>query len=179
MTLDEFPASPPPRPLWLVTLADLSLLLVGFFVLLQANQTLDHRALADGLREGFGAPPAAAPAAPAAAPAPMPVAAIGAGGFLPGSATLHDDPQPLAAWARDAVRDPRVELRVTGTTDGTSRDVDPMTGSAAILAADRARVVAAIIAPLAPGRITIMTAPASGRRNAVVTLAFAGERNQP
>ncbi|WP_137788436.1 flagellar motor protein MotB [Sphingomonas sp. 3P27F8] len=44
---DEFPARAPARPLWLMTLADLALLLVGFFVLLQANQTLDPHKLAE------------------------------------------------------------------------------------------------------------------------------------
>ena len=36
---------PPARPLWLWTLADLALLLVGFFVLVQAT---DRQALAKG-----------------------------------------------------------------------------------------------------------------------------------
>ncbi|MFZ5796341.1 MAG: flagellar motor protein MotB, partial [Pseudomonadota bacterium] len=36
-----------------MTLADLALLLVGFFVLLQASQQLDRAALARGLRAGF------------------------------------------------------------------------------------------------------------------------------
>ncbi len=35
----------PGRPLWLTTLADISLLLVGFFVFLQAAQAVDRRAL--------------------------------------------------------------------------------------------------------------------------------------
>ena len=55
----------PGRPLWLVTLADLALLLVGFFVLLQANQTLSPRELARGIAQGFGVEPA-----PAAMPRP-------------------------------------------------------------------------------------------------------------
>ena len=45
----------PGRPLWLTTLADLSLLLVGFFVFLQASQTVDRQALAAGIRAGFDA----------------------------------------------------------------------------------------------------------------------------
>ena len=55
MTVDEFPESPSGRPIWLMTLADLALLLVGFFVFIQASRHLDNQALARGIREGFGA----------------------------------------------------------------------------------------------------------------------------
>ena len=51
MSDDALLDPPPARPLWLWTLADLALLLVGFFVLVQAT---DRQALAKGLREGFG-----------------------------------------------------------------------------------------------------------------------------
>ena len=162
---DEFPARAPDRPIWLVTLADLALLLVGFFVLLQANQKLDPRKLADGLREGFGAPPLA----------PIPLAANAIGGFAPGSAALPEAPDALIRWAREAARDPRVSLTVTGGTDGGGADVDRATGSAAVLAADRARAVAAALGDVAPGRILIATTNRPGRRRVVVTLAFAGE----
>jgi hypothetical protein len=185
----EYPDRQPGRPLWLITLADLALLLVGFFVLLQATQTagdrpLAPRALAAGLREGFGAP-ATATAATAAAeiarprfpapPAALPVAAAGMLDFAVGSATLPTSPAALAGWARDAVRDPRVQLTVTGSVDGTPGDVDPVTRSAAILASDRARAVAAAIARVAPGRVTLATSPTTGRRAAIVTQAFVGE----
>ncbi len=185
----EYPDRQPGRPLWLITLADLALLLVGFFVLLQATQTagdrpLAPRALAAGLREGFGAPATAAPATAAAeitrprspaAPAALPVAAAGMLDFAVGSATLPTSPAALAGWASDAVRDPRVQLTVTGSVDGTPGDVDPVTRSAAILASDRARAVAAAIARVAPGRVTLATSPTTGRRAAIVTQAFVGE----
>ena len=49
MTGDSFyPPSPPTKPLWLMTLADLALLLVGFFVLVQASEQRP-RAIADGV----------------------------------------------------------------------------------------------------------------------------------
>ena len=185
----EYPDRQPGRPLWLITLADLALLLVGFFVLLQATQTagdrpLAPRALAAGLREGFGAPVTAAPAIAAAQivrprlsvpPAALPVAAAGMLDFAVGSATLPTSPAALAGWASDAVRDPRVQLTVTGSVDGTPGDVDPVTRSAAILASDRARAVAAAIARVAPGRVTLATSPTTGRRAAIVTQAFVGE----
>ena len=185
----EYPDRQPGRPLWLITLADLALLLVGFFVLLQATQTagdrpLAPRALAAGLREGFGAPATAAPATATAEvarprspvpPAALPVAAAGMLDFAVGSAALPTSPAALAGWARDAVRDPRVQLTVTGSVDGTPGDVDPVTRSAAILASDRARAVAAAIAQVAPGRVTLATSPTSGRRAAIVTQAFVGE----
>lgn len=169
MTIDEFPLSAPGRPLWLITLADLALLLVGFFVLLQANQTLDKRALASGFRQGFGG------AAKDTAPEPMPVAAAAMLDFAPGSATLPSAPDAIQAWAREAAKDPRVRLTVTGATDGSPADVDPDTGSAAVLAADRARAVAAELAAVAPGRLVIVNAARPGRRHVVVTLDFAGE----
>ena len=173
MIADDFPALVQGRPLWLMTLADLALLLVGFFVLLQANQHLDKTALASGFRAGFGASADRSP------PEPMPVAAAAMLNFTPGSAALPAAPDGLVAWAREAARDPRVTLKVTGSTDGSPADVDPETGSAAVLAADRARAVAATLAATAPGRLLIVNAAAPSRRNVIVTLAFAGEGKQP
>lgn len=176
MTADVLLDPPPPRPLWLWTLADLSLLLVGFFVLVQAT---DRRALANGLREGFGARPiaAAAPVRPAAvAPAPEPIALVSAGvGFAAGSA-VPEDSSMLLDWARDNARDPRVTLRIIGSTDASTADVDPATHSAMLLAADRARAVAAYLIAhgIAADRIVI-GAPGTGRRGVLVTLGFTGE----
>ncbi len=188
MTVGNYPEPQPGRPLWLITLADLALLLVGFFVLLQATQTasdrpLAPRALAAGLREGFGAPvtptvDTARPKLPAPGAAQLtalPVAAAGMLDFTVGSAVLPTSPEALAAWARDAVQDPRVQLTVTGSVDGSPGDVDSVTRSAAILASDRARAVAAAIAHVAPGRVTLATSPTTGRRAAIVTQAFVGE----
>lgn len=160
MTATDYPDPPTGRPLWLVTLADLALLLVGFFVLIQA--TGDRRALASGLRQGFGGQRELA----------IPVAAAGTS-FAAGSAAPADT-AALVAWARDAARDPRVTLTVTGSVDGTPADVDPTTGSAAVLAADRARAVAALLAPVT-SRLTVAADARPGRRATTVTLAFAGE----
>lgn len=162
-----YPPSPPTRPLWLVTLADLALLLVGFFVLIQASEK--PRAITDALRESFGGTRAAAA---------LPVMAAGLFDFAPGAAALPASPATVIAWAREAVRDPRVALTVTGSTDGSVADVDRATGSAALLAADRARALAAALAPVSD-RITVTTNPRPGRRAAIVTLAFVGERSNP
>jgi hypothetical protein len=164
-----YPEPPPSKPLWLVTLADLALLLVGFFVLLQASER--PRAVTDALRASFGG-------AVAPAPAPLPVMAAGLLDFAPGSAVLPDSPVAVIAWAREGARDPRVALTVTGSTDGSAADVDPATGSAAILAADRARALAATLAGVSR-RITVTTANRPGRRAAIVTLAFVGEPASP
>jgi hypothetical protein len=168
MTAEDLLAPCPARPLWLVTLADLALLLVGFLVLLHAT-SLDRRALAAGLKAGFGV----------ATPAddPMPVAAAALTNFAPGSATLPASPAALAAWAREALRDPRVSLRVAGSVDGSARDIDPVTRSGAVLAADRARAVAAALAPVAGGRMAVATGP-SKRRQVIVTLAFSGDTSR-
>lgn len=145
-------APPPARPLWLITLADLALLLVGFLVLVQA--TTDRDALARGLRDAFGQ----------AEVAQMPVAAAAAD-FAPGSTDLAD-PTPLIAWAHTELRDPRVTITVTGAAE-------PAEG--VLLAADRARaVLAALIADGLPAdRLQLATARAPARR-ATLTLAFEG-----
>ncbi|WP_375393528.1 flagellar motor protein MotB [uncultured Sphingomonas sp.] len=171
---DELPLPPAARPLWLVTLADLALLLVGFLVLVNASQRIDRHALARGFRQGFDT----VEAPPRPAPPPMPVAAAASPDFAPGTATLSDAPTMLIDWARGATRDPRVLLTITGSVDGSAGDIDAATGSGAILAADRARTVAAALIAahvVAPGRLAIATAMHTGRRDAVATLAFAGE----
>ncbi|KQT35129.1 hypothetical protein ASG29_03135 [Sphingomonas sp. Leaf412] len=154
--------------MWLMTLADLALLLVGFFVLMQANTVIPSKDLARGIAEGFGAAPA---------PAPIAVDAHLVAGFAPGAADLPGLPAPLVAWATAATRDPRVALTVTGAVDGSAADTDRATRSATLLAADRARAVLAALAaagvPVA--RAAIATAPIPAGRRVVVTLAFAGE----
>jgi len=161
----DFPEAPA-RPVWLTTLADLALLLVGFFVFLQANQ-MDGQALAAGLRAGFGA---------AEAPPAMPVAIATVAGFAPGSAEPGDMTAALD-WARTAAADTRTRLRIGGEVDGSPQDVDPRTGSGAILAADRARAVAARLVAagaVAPDRIRISTA--TDKRRTVLTVGFEGDR---
>ncbi len=168
-----FDEDEPARAPWLVTLADLSLLLVGFFVFLQANQ-VDPMKLAAGIRSGFGASESASPAV--APPAPMPVDIATATGFASGSAVPGDAASALE-WARGAARDPRTRLRITGEVDGSATDVDPATGSGPILAADRARAVAALLIrahAIDPSRIVISTG--RGQRRAVLALGFEGDR---
>lgn len=177
MTLDTLLDPPPVRPLWLWTLADLALLLVGFFVLVQAT---DRHALGNGLRERFAgaAPPAATSAPIATPPAPIPLAS-GAVTFAAGS-SVPEDAGALLDFAAASLRDPRVSLRVTGSTDGSDMDRDRSTGSAVLLASDRARAVTAYLIAhgIAPARINI-AAPAIGRRGAIVTMSFTGEPAGP
>lgn len=165
---DDLPAFAPTRPLWLVTLADLALLLVGFFVLLEANRQLDPRAITRAVAIGLGV-----------TPAPVAVAAEVVGGFSRGSAELPDRIDALAAWAHNELRDPRVALRITGATDGSTGDADRATGSAALLATDRARAVAAALAvrgvPIERTQISNADADARRARHVLITLAFVGE----
>ena len=165
MSEDALLDPPPARPLWLWTLADLALLLVGFFVLIQAT---DRHALARGLREGFGGD-----VADIAKPDPIPLAAA-AVAFAPGSA-VPQTPGPLIAFAAAGLHDPRASLRISGGTAGAA-DVDPATGSADLLATDRARAVAAYLINhgIAADRIAITTA-STGRRSALVTISFTGD----
>lgn len=176
MTEFDFPAPAPSRPIWLITLADLALLLVGFLVLVQAMGSERRPALIASLRAEFGATtPATRTAAPVTAPSPvMPVAAA-ALGFAPGSATPVDPDPELVRWARTALADPRVRLSIVAATDGSAADIDPVTHSPVVLAADRARAAAALIGPAAADRLTISTATAPGRRSATISLAFSGE----
>ncbi len=169
MTDGEWPEPIATRPLWLVTLADLALLLVGFFVLIQASRT-DSRALAQSVRRGFA--PVAMPEEP-----PLPVAANRLTGFAPGSATLPPATQEMIDWARTQLRDPRVRLTVTGSAGAEAGDVDPGTRSAVVLAADRARALAIRLTAEAPQRIAIATD--AGPAGVTVSLAFAGETPQP
>ncbi|MDE0879739.1 MAG: flagellar motor protein MotB [Sphingomonas bacterium] len=172
----DYPDIAPSRPVWLMTLADLALLLVGFFVLLQATQQLDRNALARGLREGFdNRAPVKAPPVDA-----IPVAANGITDFAVGSAAVTGSTDALIRWVGEAGGDPRTTLTITGSVDGSSADVDPATNSGTILASDRARALAAAIAGGAPShigptRIRIATTPIPGRRAAMVTLAFTGD----
>lgn len=171
---DEFPISTPARPIWLMTLADLALLLVGFFVLIQAINHDDRAALARGIRERFGGEVTAAP---------IPMAAAAMLNFAAGSAALPSDSASIAAWARATLVDPRVALTIAGSTDGSPDDVDAATGSRAVLSADRARGVAAALAQagVASDRFLIVNADAAsrGRRQVVVTMGFAGDRRHP
>lgn len=159
----------PARPLWLVTLADLALLLVGFFVLVQSRQ-LDHRALAEGLRAGFGV---TAPVPATAEPLPLSIAAML--DFAPGSAALPSSPDSLAAWARTALADPRVTLTITGSIDGTPADVDRLTRNGAVLAVDRARAIAAALSDVVPpDRLLIRTSGRPQGRRVSLSLGYAG-----
>ncbi|MEG3181761.1 flagellar motor protein MotB [Sphingomonas sp. LT1P40] len=165
----------PAKSVWLITLADLALLLVGFFVFMQANRSLDRQALVTGLRSGFGIEEVAVP--------PMAVATARLDGFAAGSAVLPDA-SGIIGWARDAARDARTQITITGSTDVNaqtgSADIDPATGSAAILAADRARTVAATLVrsgAVDPRRIVIRIEP--GKRRAVtLSVGFAGDTHR-
>ncbi|WP_298809797.1 flagellar motor protein MotB [uncultured Sphingomonas sp.] len=169
---DDFPAFATARPLWLITLADLALLLVGFFVLLEANRQLGPRAITRAVAVGLGV-----------TPPPLAVAAEVVSGFARGSAALPASPDALAAWARGELRDPRVALRITGATDGSAADIDRATGSAALLANDRARAVAAALAargvPIERTQISNAEAGARRARHVLITLAFIGEEGTP
>jgi len=157
---DLFPeASAPARPPWLVTLADLALLLVGFLMLVQA---LGRDRTGTAMQAGFGNEAA------------LPVAAAALDGFVPGSAALPRHPGAVIAWAREAVRDPRVTLTLTGEGE----DADPVSRSPAILAADRARMlaVALVAAGVPPARLAIATRRGS-RRAVTVTLSFSAVKD--
>lgn len=156
------------KPIWLMTLADLALLLMGFFVLMLAverREKVDDSALARGFRGGF--------TDQAALPQPrIALAANAVPGFAPGSAALPQAPDSLIAWARESAADPRTSLLVTGFADGS--EADRLDGSALALASARASAVAATLerAGFPGGRIRTAGAVARDARRVTVTISF-------
>lgn len=185
MTVTPFDgADAPARPLWLMTLADLGLLLLGFFVFVQASQHLDPAAVSASIREGFGVAAAQTEPAPATPAEPAMAQELGSvDGFAPGGVEITQDTAALARWVKGATADPRTQLRIAAGTDGSPGDVDPATGSAALLAADRARAVAVALVEagaIAPDRIEFAggeDAP-KGRR-VLIAIGFAGDASLP
>jgi hypothetical protein len=157
---DGFPEAAPARPVWLLTFADLALLLVGFLVLTIALGREDPRRLAAALRAGFGGEPA------------LQVEQVALPGFAPGSAVPPRLPADLAAWALDRIRDPRVRIVVTGVAP----DPDPATGSPAILAAARAQALAgALIDAGLPADRIDLAARRGPTRAAYASVAFSDQ----
>ncbi len=180
---------PPPRRAtgrggapWLITLADLALVLLGFAMLLHATADLDahdrDRVVA-GIRTAFsGNAGEGAGEAPVLDRLAVDINVVA--GFGPGDATLPYAPAPLVAWVREVSTDPRSRLIIAGRADGSAHDVDAASGSSTILAARRAEAVAAAIAKagaLPADRITITTLPPAATatpasRRAELTITF-------
>lgn len=142
------------RPLWLITLADLSLLLVGFLVFLQATAHKPARqqaAISAGIRDAFGGDAIPRLAVDANAVA-----------FAPGSAAAPD----LAAirlWATDALTDPRTRLIVTGYAD-------PREGVA--LAGARADAVLTALPGIHADRVRAGAARLPGAHRVTLTISY-------
>lgn len=163
-----------PRPIWLMTLADLALLLVGFFVFIQATARQDaatQAAVTASIRGAFGGDDAVT------APNAIALDANILPGFAPGSAALPRSPTALVEWARSGARDHRTRLLVTGYVDGSAAD-----GSLALAAARAVAVAEAIESVGAvPGdriRISAMIAPPALKgsptaRRVTLSVAFA------
>lgn len=130
------------RSIWLMTLADLALLLIGFFVFIQATSRFDDETraeLAAGIRDAF----AGSQSVSRALPPPVAVDVNILSGFSTGSAELPRAPTTMIAWAEASATDPRTHLLITGFADGSA--ADSLDGSALALAAARAGAVAARI----------------------------------
>lgn len=150
------------KPLWLITLADLSLLLVGFFVFLQATSHKpqpEQAAIQAGIREAFGG----------VGETPLAVDANAIAGFATGSAALPADTRALADWARDGLADPRTKLIVTGFADGSP--ADRANGSALALAGLRAEAAAAALG-IAPDRMRLAAEVAPGARRVTLSISY-------
>ena len=154
----------PRRAIWLITLADVMLLLVGFFVFLQANTKLDAKQIASGLRDGFGL----------AAEAPMrsrPTlsAASRRDRLRYHKATCRRGSRGArrSAHHRPRHRSHRRKRRRRRCCDGFARDPRR----------DRARAVAATLVRDGRPRGSPSTPPGAGRA-VQLTIAFAGQGNQ-
>jgi hypothetical protein len=146
--------TPARKPLWLMTLADLSLLLVGFFVFLQATAHKPERAQAAitaGIREAFGGEAEMRLAVEANAVA-----------FAPGSA-MPPDLAPIRRWATDALADPRTRLVVTGYADP---------GEGLAVAGARADAVLRGLSIIAPDRLRASAARLPGAHRATLTITY-------
>lgn len=155
--------APRGRPLWLITLADLSLLLVGFFVFLQATAHQDARrqsAVHAGIREAFGGDPGQR----------LSVDANVVSGYVPGSPDAPIDLGAISAWAGEALGDPRTRLIVTGYADGSAED--RVEASALALAGLRADRVAAELTGVPADRIRTGAAVVPGMRRVTLTISY-------
>ncbi|HEV2569713.1 flagellar motor protein MotB [Sphingomonas sp.] len=154
----------PARPLWLITLADLSLLLVGFFVFLQATAHKEQKqqdAIQAGIRKAFGGEPEPR----------LAVDANVVAGFAPGSSELPASAATILTWAREALADPRTRLVVTGYADGSPSD--RIQGSALALAALRADTVARSLGGLVPAdRLRVEATAIPGPRRVTLTISY-------
>lgn len=142
------------RPLWLVTLADLSLLLVGFFVFLQATShrpAREQAAISAGIREAFGGEPSAPLAVDANAVA------------FDRASSVPPNLRAVKAWAIDALADPRTHLVVTGYADSAE-------GLA--LAGARADAVRARLDDVPSGRIRAGAALSPGAHRVTLTISY-------
>lgn len=158
----------PSRPLWLITLADLSLLLVGFFVFMQATAHKPERqraAIEASIRGAFGGNGNGNGNANELA-----VQANSVDGFVPGSADLPIDIDSLSAWARDALTDPRTRLVITGYADGSVSD--QLASSSLALAGLRAEAVADTLTGVARDRIRASAAVMPGARRVTLVISY-------
>lgn len=156
--------SRPGQPLWLITLADLALLLVGFFVFLQATShkpRSEQTAIQAGIREAFGGP----------AEARLAVDANAITSFAPGRADLPANAAAIVDWARSALSDPRTRLVVTGYADGSP--ADQLDGSSLALAGLRAdTAVAALNGAIPRDRIRLGADVVPGARRVILAISY-------
>lgn len=153
------------RPLWLMTLADLALLLLGFMILIHSAGERTRAELAGGIRQAFAGEAAAALPAPPA-PAGMALDVNGVDGFALASAALPGDVGPLVDWAVEAAGDPRAVLRVTGEADR---------GEGLGLAARRAAAVAEAIerdGRVDPTRLRLDARTGDGTRRVLLAISY-------
>lgn len=147
------------RSTWLVTLADLALLLLGFLAMLAAAQDdAARQRLAAAVRTGFVGEERGS----------VTVESARIAGFAPGSLALPASAAGALDWLALAAADPRTIVVVSGSSDGTAADTavgGPLATAAMRAEAVAGAIVAAGILPAARIRTEAQLAPgAAGRR---------------
>lgn len=158
----------PRRPgRWVVTLADLALLLVGFFVMVHAAEKKGAtRQMADAVRGALGVTVARAQ------PTGVALDADALTGFSAGDAALPKAIWPVAQWLKQAAADPRARVLVTGRSD--DREADRST-SGLIIAASRADIVARALirtGAIPASRVDLAASAGGAERRVDITISY-------
>ena len=174
MTTALFPIPQKRTARWVMTLADLALLLLGFLVMVHATEKRGtSRQVARAMRAALGdSGTSAIQVGIGGTEQPPALDANALAGFSAGSAALPAAVYPIAQWLRQAAADPRSRVLVTGHSD--DREADRSTGGL-VLASSRADTVARAL--IKTGAITAdrvdLAASAGGRsRRVEITISF-------
>lgn len=160
-------ALPRRRARWVMTLADLFMLLVGFFVMLHAAEARHQTsAMTAAVKRALGVKVARGQ------PERVALDANALTGFSAGDAALPAAVWPVAQWLRQAAADPRSRVLVTGHSD--DREADRSTGGLMVAAARADSVARAIVktGAVPASRIDLAASAGGADRRVDITISF-------